>query len=116
MPYLSLGTHGEWTGAFKFPSRPTFCGSSDYLAVADSGNHRVQVISTDGSGTCLRTFGGPGSGPGQLLRPSAVASSADGSVLAVSDYGNRRVQLFQTRSGAHIKTLHCPCLVDPLGT
>jgi tripartite motif-containing protein 71 len=57
--------------------------------VADSGNHRVQKLSTDGHP--LAQWGAYGAAPGEFRAPSAVAVADDGS-LYIADTGNRRVQ------------------------
>lgn len=54
-------------------------------------NDRIQVFDQDGN--FLRTWGGPGDGPGQFNTPVALAFTAGGSVL-VTDSDNHRVQQF----------------------
>ena len=61
------------------------------LFVLDSGNHRVQVFSPDG--TFVRTMGEPGEGPGQLADPQGMWVHPDGRVW-VADTRNRRLQRF----------------------
>ncbi len=59
--------------------------------VTDTGNERVEVFGLDG--TFLRSFGGTGSGPNQLLEPVGIAISSDGTVY-VADSGNARISAF----------------------
>ena len=44
----------------------------------------------------MRTIGSPGSGPGQLLNPSALAIDGGGTI-SVADSGNQRIARFGTR-------------------
>jgi hypothetical protein len=64
----------------------------DYRAnvyVLDSGNHRVQVFSPDG--TFLRSVGEPGVGPGQLTDAQGLFVHPDGR-LWIADTRGRRLQ------------------------
>ena len=84
------GTRGSADG--EFASAMGLDISADgRVYVADFGNSRVQVFTTDGD--FLFSFGGPGSEPGQLLTPIGLDLDIDGSVLVV-DTGNARVQRF----------------------
>jgi sugar lactone lactonase YvrE len=81
-------------------------GKDGSLYVADSRNHRIQHLATDG--TVLQTWGGfadssQGKPPeGMFNEPWGVAVAPDGSVF-VSDTWNHRVQKF-TSDGKFIKT------------
>ena len=62
--------------------------------VADSGNHRVQIYSSDGGYSA--TLGtGQGSGDGQFDWPTGVAVSQDGRIY-VSDTNNHRVEIYDS--------------------
>ena len=65
--------------------------AQDQLYVADSCNHRVQVITSDGK--FIRQFGKPGTGPGELSYPYDVKVDAAGNVF-VCEFGNSRIQVF----------------------
>jgi DNA-binding beta-propeller fold protein YncE len=84
-------------GKFKAPCDVALDGSGNYI-VADTGNNRVQRITTDG--TCLFTWGNSdgaaGSAAGKFNAPSGVAVT--GSTLYVADTGNNRVQAFDLAS------------------
>ena len=73
------------------------------LFVADTGNHRVQMLNW--TGTPLNVFGSEGSGEGELLSPEDVAVRRnaypiDTSVVAVADTSNHRIQVFHV-NGTH---------------
>jgi DNA-binding beta-propeller fold protein YncE len=61
--------------------------------VADHGNHRVQVFSSEGQ--FLATWGREGGGPGEFRLPQGIAVDRRGNVY-VSDGGNSRVQTFDS--------------------
>ena len=63
------------------------------LVVADTGNHRVQVVREDG--TFVRWFGSEGLEDGRFID---VCVGPDGSI-AVLDLGNRRVQIIDGEGG-----------------
>lgn len=61
------------------------------IFVTDTGNERVEIFGLDG--TFLRSFGGTGSAPNQLLEPVGIAVGSDGTVY-VADSGNARISTF----------------------
>jgi DNA-binding beta-propeller fold protein YncE len=65
-------------------------GAGGEIIVADSGNHRICVLSPDGD-TLIKTWGSEGTAAGQFEFPHALAVS--GSYLYVMD--NTRVQVFE---------------------
>ena len=76
------------------------------IAVADTGNDRVQVFNATSAALVLK-IGAPGSGDGQLNAPQGVAYSAAGGRIAVADTGNDRVQVFSA-GGVHIRSIGAP--------
>jgi len=78
--------------------------SDGEIFVTDTGNERVQVFAPDG--TFLRTFGGYGSGPGQLLEPVGIAIGPDNNVY-VADSGNARLSVF-AKDGTPIDQIPVP--------
>ena len=80
------------------------------LYIADSGNHRISVVSTrrgcPGSLSPITWFGGMGVGDGLLSMPYgvAVAKQEDGGLVYVADTGSNRLCVF-TRSGNFVKSL-----------
>lgn len=81
---------GAGYGEFSEPMGVT-TDSRGHIYVADTGNHRVQVFTADGS--FLRVFGSEGEGSGQLYFPTDVRVGRDGEVF-VFDLHSRRVQQF----------------------
>ena len=79
--------------------------------VADSGYHRVTVLTQDGQLVC--TFGSYGGGAGQFSNPYGIAVSPDGQVY-VSDYSNGRVQVF-TADGTYVRAFGQGQLSAPSG-
>jgi len=70
--------------------------NSDYVYVVDTGNHRVQRFSLDG--TYLTQWGNYGSGNGQFNFPRGIVVDNSGNVFVVDTYNNR-VQKFTTNGG-----------------
>lgn len=85
----SIGSAGNGPGQFRRPWGLAISG--DRMLVADQKNHRVQVLTLDGS--FLFQFGSKGSGDGQFLLPTALALDAAGRIY-VGDSGNGRIQVF----------------------
>ena len=79
---INTGVNGPWGLALD---------NKGQLVVVENGGHCVSIFS--GSGGKVRSFGSPGSGPGQLQYPCGVALSAAGDVL-VADHVNHRIQVF----------------------
>ena len=65
---------------------------SNRVYVADGGNYRVQMFSTNG--TSLAQWGGQGTGPGQFSSTLGVATDRTGGYVYVADPGNNRIQVF----------------------
>ena len=79
-PSHSIGWGNETLGQFKSPSGIIPLPSGD-LCVADTNNHRLQVLSRAGEVRCI--FGsGPGGGPNEFQQPTGLA--CDGDALYVS--------------------------------
>ena len=80
---------GNEPGVFFGPRAVAVTDSG--IFVTDTGNERIQVFGLDG--TFIRTFGGFGSEPGQLIEPVGVATDDAGNVY-VADSGNARISVF----------------------
>jgi hypothetical protein len=72
-------------------------------------NSRVAKVDKDGS--WLKSWGEPGSGPGQFDTPHSLAIDAGGSVY-VADRGNRRIQVFDGE-GKFLRQITIDVPVDP---
>jgi hypothetical protein len=82
----------------------TYAAGRWYLA--DPRTHRVHVL--DSAGGLLRSFGGPGAGPGELREPARVAATADR--IYVAERRRPDVSVFDT-AGAFLARLRpdAPC-------
>jgi DNA-binding beta-propeller fold protein YncE len=69
------------------------------VAVADEGNHRVQIF--DSEGKYKRQFGTEGREDGQFRSPTGLASDAHGNLLVVDV--TKRLQVFDPE-GKHLCT------------
>jgi uncharacterized protein (TIGR03663 family) len=87
-----VGSNGSGNGQFITPRNMAF-GPDGNIYVADSGNHRIQVLDRDGN--FIRAWGSEGSGPGQLSEPWGIAVAPNGRVY-VADTWNHRIQVFTT--------------------
>ncbi|MDZ4179379.1 MAG: hypothetical protein U1E29_09125, partial [Coriobacteriia bacterium] len=92
------GTAGTGLGQYRTPgavvARP---GGGAY--VADSGNHRIQVL--DAGGVAIAQWSGAGSGDGELNGPSAALVGPDG-MTYVADTDNNRIQVFDA-AGVYVR-------------
>jgi tripartite motif-containing protein 2/3 len=93
--YRRWGAEGNREGEFSYPAR--ICAFRDNtkeekVAVADSCNNRIQILSAKGDFELQ--LGKKGRDNGQFLSPTAVAVSAHHDCIAVVDNGNHRVQCF----------------------
>ncbi|XP_018027663.1 tripartite motif-containing protein 2 [Hyalella azteca] len=78
----------------RLSSKPRFIAyhQDDVLVVVDLGLDLVAMVAME-DGSVLRTFGSPGSGPGQFRDPSGVVCDEDGFII-IGDSRNHRVQIF----------------------
>jgi hypothetical protein len=98
--FAGTGEKGSGDGEFDNPQGITVLGSSGEVAVADLGNHRVQIF--DSEGKYKRQFGTEGKeADGQFFCPSGLASDAHSNLLVV-DHTNR-LQVFD-HEGKHLCT------------
>ena len=90
-PAFEFGRYGSGPGEFLGALNVAF-GPGGIIAVADSGNHRVQIFRPNGE--FAFEFGRYGSGVGEFKGPYGPAFGPGG-LLAVPDAGNHRVQVFR---------------------
>jgi predicted membrane-bound mannosyltransferase/sugar lactone lactonase YvrE len=90
-----FGTSGFELGQFNMP-RDLAVADDGTLFIADTGNHRIQVVAADGSfitswGAFSEDLNAPS--PGTFYEPWGIALGPDGTVF-VTDTWNHRVQKF----------------------
>jgi DNA-binding beta-propeller fold protein YncE len=76
---------------FHFPTNLAVAPNGELFIADGYGNARVHRFSVDGK--LLRSWGEPGTGPGQFRIPHGIAVSRDGRVW-VADRENSRLQIF----------------------
>ena len=89
-PMLSFGLKGSSAGMFSNPWGVAV-NEGNEIAVTETGNHRIQVFSSNG--THLRSFGKIGDQQGEFDWPAGIVFVND-SIIIVADCKNHRVQLF----------------------
>lgn len=94
---LAWGSAGQGAGQFLGP-KGLAVDADGNVYVADSQNHRIQVL--DPEGVPIAQWGEQGSQPGQFQEPWDVAISPDGQVY-VADTWNHRIQIF-SRQGEYL--------------
>ncbi|GAA4851728.1 peptidyl-alpha-hydroxyglycine alpha-amidating lyase family protein [Paenibacillus vulneris] len=96
---------GDGLPGFNAPfNHPTDIATTDdgQLFISDGyGNSNVHHF--DAAGNHIKTWGGPGKGPGQFSTPHAIALDGQGR-LWVTDRENNRVQLFDLE-GTYVKEI-----------
>jgi len=100
-----FGTSGTGDGQLNFPYSATFSPDDTVIAVADTGNHRIQLFNVVGNSLTFKAV----YGVGVLSSPSHVSFNADGTRLAVSNVGSGSIYLLRLFGSAI-------ALVDVLGT
>lgn len=95
----------DGTGPVKHPKPPLPPVDGQFRQVTDvtwdpAGNTYIsdgyinsRVAKVDKDGNWLKSWGEPGSGPGQLNTPHSIAADAQGNIY-VADRGNGRIQVF----------------------
>ncbi|QYK50426.1 MAG: TIGR03663 family protein [Anaerolineales bacterium] len=104
-PQFTIGGFGSEPGQFIAP-RNAAVAPDGTLYVADTGNHRIQHLSPEGSVLSIwGSFGDVASGSaegGIFNEPWSVAVSPDGRSVYVADTWNHRIQQF-TASGQFVR-------------
>ena len=88
-PVFSFGKYGSAPGTLVLPWGMAV-NDKDEIAVAESGNHRIQMFLADG--THLRSFGRQGNRKGMFNDPIGITFYNNN--ILVSDSGNHRIQIF----------------------
>ncbi|KAL9984454.1 hypothetical protein ACROYT_G006747 [Oculina patagonica] len=94
---FTFGSRGSGPGQFNLPHGISVNENTDRIAVADSGNNRVQIFSADGS--YLREFGQKGNKAERLRDPRSVAFTKNGDLIV---YQPGKIFLF-SENGQFIK-------------
>lgn len=105
---------GAGEGEFKSPWGVDWWGEN--LVVADTGNHRVQVLPIQGK--MFKQFGRYGGLPGEFYEPTdvAVSVSENATTITVADSVNFRIQVFKmdhVEADPQLLLIH-PCKNQPL--
>ena len=95
----AVGTRGDGPLQFKYPCAIALNTYNNKVYVADTINHRIQVLNSDL--TFSSTFGKYGSGKGQFDSPHGVSCDYSGKVY-VADSWNNRIQVF-TAEGKFVR-------------
>ncbi len=96
-PTGKWGSYGTGDGQFWAPFDAAV-DADGHVYVTDTGNHRVQKFTSDG--TFIMTWGSFGAGDGQFSTPRGIAVDSSGNVY-VADEGNNRIQIF-TSTGTFV--------------
>jgi DNA-binding beta-propeller fold protein YncE len=101
---------------FHYPTNLAVGPNGDLFVSDGYGNARIHRFSADG--LLLRSWGEPGSGPGQFHVPHGIAVDRVGTVY-VADRENSRIQLF-TSDGSYLGAWTdvarpCQVFIDPAG-
>jgi len=99
-----LAMRGSQPGEFYYPSSVAIDDDRHRIIVSDTGNHRVQVLSSI-DGSFLLEFGSPGDQPSEFNDPHGVCIDNQGRIIVV-DTSNNRLQSF-THEGHHISSFDC---------
>jgi hypothetical protein len=106
----------EGTGPLKHPKPPLPAIDGEFRQVTDmawdaAGNTYIsdgyinsRVAKIDKDGNWIKSWGGPGSGPGEFNTPHSIATDEVGNVY-VADRGNGRIQVFDGE-GKYLREIH----------
>jgi len=86
-----IGTKGTEPSQFQCPYGIAV-NNDGQLIVADTWNHRVQILSS--LGKCVRQFGSKGNASGQFNYPRGLAIDPKSENIIVADCDNNRIQIF----------------------
>ena len=88
----NAGSNAPGAGSFDYPRGVAFA-SAGHIFVADTGDHRVQVLRYS-DGSHVRTIGSKGRGNGQFKDSFGILIDSQGRII-VSDSDNHRIQVLQ---------------------
>ena len=101
------GTAGADAAHFSLPVPGAVDPANSHLFVADTGNHRIQVLDTSTLAVVatIGVAGVPGTDDAHLDQPGGVGFDPTAGHLFVADTGNQRIQIFDAKSFAYLATL-----------
>jgi hypothetical protein len=88
------GVAGDGPDEFNMPSAVFVAPNGDiFVGDGHSGESNARMLKFSKDGTFIKTWGKPGTGPGDFELPHGIAMDSRGR-LFVGDRGNGRVQIF----------------------
>jgi len=86
---------------FNFPTGIVVLASENRIFVTDTLNHRIRVINL-ATGAFVDSIGTPGTGNGELYRPTHIADAQPTGILTVADSRNHRFSTFNDTTFAFL--------------
>jgi NHL repeat len=100
-PKLTLGQRNRPGAPFSHPTSAKIGPSGDIFVADGYGNSQIHRFSSDGR--LIKSWGAPGTGPGEFSTPHCIAFTKNGDVV-VCDRENNRIQLFDD-NGKYIREM-----------
>jgi DNA-binding beta-propeller fold protein YncE len=90
-PKLALGERNRPGSPFNHPTSAKIGPNGDIFVADGYGNSQIHRFSSDGR--LIKSWGSPGTGPGEFSTPHCIAFTKNGQIV-VCDRENNRVQMF----------------------
>jgi len=102
---LTIGEYGQAgepeDGRLNEPTDLTVNAAGEIFVLVGHGRGTPQLVKFAPDGSLIKTWGGPGTGPGEFDTPHSIVVDQEG-LIYVADRQNRRVQIFDD-DGNYIK-------------